>query len=182
MAKFTFIKADFLPPGTRVDVDDYYQTMNFQSLLTIQDQSAATPAALTLTSPLPPAARMAAAQQSAPAPSNGPSQNQLFSALADAMNFLRIKLPLPRIVSAIGRVIQGEGFMLSIPETHPATIEEQAELVGSANNEREATISGDNDDENQGQRTFCPPPSLMRIYQQRHTPQKENGDTLSQNR
>ena len=74
---------------------------------------------------------------------------QPLSTLADATNFLRIKLPLPRIVSAIGRVIQGKGFRLSIPAARLPTIEEQeelAELGGSADDEREASMSG-NDDE-----------------------------------
>ena len=109
---------------------------------------------------LPPAARMAATQQSAPAPPSGPSQHQLFSQLADATNFLRIKLPLPRIVSAIGHVIQGEGFRLSIPAAHLATIEEQEELAEvdrSVDSEREASISDDEDNNGiQGRRTFCP--------------------------
>ena len=97
-------------------------------------QSAAPPSA----SPLRPMAPTAAAS------SNGTSQYQPLPTLADATNFLRIKLPLPRIVSAIGRVIQGEGFRLLIPAVCLPTIEEQeelAELGGSADNEREASIS-----------------------------------------
>ena len=165
MAEFTFIKPDFLPPGTRVDVEDYEGGIPDDQLPTVvnnagsAEQSAAAPAAPTATSPLP-AARTAVAQQSAPPPSNGPSQHQPLSQLVDATNFLRIRLPLPRIVSAIGRVIQGEGFRLSIPAARLATIEEQvelAELGGSAENEREGSVSDDDDDENQGRRTFCPP-------------------------
>ena len=129
--------------------------MNAQPLSIIWDQQL-----LLLPLKLPPAARTAATQQSAPAPPNGPSQHQPFSQLADATNFLCIKLPLPCIVLAIGRVIQGEGFRLSIPAAHLATIEEQEELAevdGSVDSEREASISDDEDnDKTQGRRTFCP--------------------------
>jgi len=40
---------------------------------------------------------------------------------------LRIKLPLPNIASAIGRIIQGTGFRLSIAATRLPTIEEVGE-------------------------------------------------------
>ena len=79
-------------------------------------RSAAPPASLTaaspslvavptVASPLPPATPMAAAQLSIPTPSNRPSQKKPPLPLADAMNFLHIKLPRPRIASETGHVI-----------------------------------------------------------------------------
>jgi len=53
-----------------------------------------------------------------------PTQPQA-SALGDMTNSLRIKLPLSHIAAAVGRVIQGKGFRLSIAPTRLPTIEEQ---------------------------------------------------------
>ena len=126
-------------------------------------QSAAAPAPLiapapsflavpTATYPPPPTAPMAVAQLPVLTPSNGPSQQP--PPLADTTNFLRIKLSLLRIASAIGRVIRGEGFRFSIPVAHFPTIEEREESGGSADNEQEASVNRE-DDEKRGWRTFC---------------------------
>ena len=58
----------------------------------------------------------------------------------NSTNALRIKLPLPSITSAIGRIIRGTGFRISIPATWLPTIVEQDEFVdgGFAENEKEA--------------------------------------------
>lgn len=79
----------------------------------------------------PPGAPLAAptATSKAPAAPTAVAQPSSNGPLADATNFLRIKLPLPHIVSAIGHVIQGEGFRLSIPATRLPTIDEQDELA-----------------------------------------------------
>ncbi|KAF8889149.1 hypothetical protein CPB84DRAFT_1749343 [Gymnopilus junonius] len=156
LAEFTFIKHDFIPPGTGVDVDDYEGGIPDSELPPVVNdeapaaQSAAPLTAPTAASPPSPAAPIPTAQPSGPAPSNGPSQHQPLPPLADVTNFLRIKLPLPHIASAIGRVIQGQGFRLSIPAAHLPTIEEQeegVELSRSADNEREASINSSADEE-----------------------------------
>jgi hypothetical protein len=73
---------------------------------------------------------------------------------------LQIKLPLPSIVTAIGRVIQGAGFRLLIPATQLPTIEEQEERnkeEGTIDEERGVSVTGeDEDDSKQGRHTFCP--------------------------
>jgi hypothetical protein len=165
IAEFIFIKRDFIPPGTGVDIDDYEggipdielpPLVNDEAVAT---QPAALPAVPTSTSPLHLAA--AAVQPPALAPSEHLSHQSPPPPLADTTNFLRIKLPLPYIASAIGRVIRGEGFRLSIAAAHLPTIEEQEELVelgGSADNQSEASVIDDDDDnEKQGRRTFCAP-------------------------
>jgi len=139
MAEYDFIKPDFVLAGTRVDIDDY---------------EGGTPDDATVMPPLtnvpPPPAPIPT-----PSASSAPPNPHL---LGNTTNMLRITLPLPRIVSAIGRVIQGAGFKLSIPATRVPTIEEQEEREEEekpTNEERE--VSGDEDDGKQGRRTFCPP-------------------------
>ena len=105
MAEFTFIKPNFIPPGTGVHIDDYKGGIPDSELLPLDNAKAQ-------------------ATQSA-APYEHSSQHQPPPPFADATNFLRIKLPLPRIALAIGRVIQGKGFRLSIPAAHLPTIGEQ---------------------------------------------------------
>lgn len=122
MAEYDFIKANFVPPGTRVDIDDCEGWI-------LDDE---------------------------PATKCQPPQP-----LHDVTNSLQIKLSLPSITLAVGRVIQGAGFRLSIPATHLPTIQEQEEIPEldvSAENGREASISDEEDNENQGRHTFCPPP------------------------
>lgn len=139
MAEYSFIKPDFVPPGTRVDIEDYEGGIPDDALL-------------------PPGI-----DEPTAIPSNGPpsTQHPPPLPLSDTTNLLRIKLPLPSITSAIGRVIRGTGFRLAIPATRLPSIKEQEEATEenrSAENEREPSVSdNDNDDEKQGRRTFCPP-------------------------
>ena len=130
MAGFTLIEFDFIPPGTRVGIDDYEGGIQNSEQPPLVDKEV-----LAAQPPAPPAAPMAAAQLSVPAPPNGPSQQQPPPSLSDAANFFRIKLPLPRVAWLIGRVIRGEGFKPSIPAKYLPTVEEQ-ELGGSADNKR----------------------------------------------
>lgn len=134
MAGFTLIEFDFIPPGTKVGIDDYEGGIpnSEQPPLVDKEVLAAQPAA-------PPAAPMAAAQLSVPAPPNGPSQQQPPPSLSDAANFFRIELSLPRVAWLIGRVIRGEGFKPSIPAKYLPTVEEQEELGGSAEERRPLT-------------------------------------------
>jgi len=135
MAEFTFIKPNFIPPGTGVDIDDYEGGIPDSELLPLDNAKAQ-------------------ATQSA-APSEHSSQHQPPPLFADATNFLRIKLPLPWFALAIGRVIRGKGFRLSIPVAHLPTIEEQeelAELGGSADNQREASVIDEDDEDDEKHR------------------------------
>ena len=89
MAEFTFIKHAFVPPGTRVDIDDNEGGILNDELLPLVDDEAPTGQSATppTAAPLHPAP-MATVQPSAPASSNGPSQYQPLPQLADATNFL----------------------------------------------------------------------------------------------
>ena len=77
-------------------------------------------------------------------------------------NSLQIKLPLSRIAAAVGRVIRGKGFRLSLAPTRLPTIEEQREVEeqGEAGKkEAEARIRGDeecDEEDDAEQHTFCP--------------------------
>jgi hypothetical protein len=147
MVEVTFIKSDFIPPGTKVDIDDYEGSIPDGEIPPLVNdeapaaqlvapptaQTATSPSSLavpTVASPLPLAIPMAVAQLSVPALSNGPSQLQRPPPLADT--FLQIKLPCPRFASETGRVIQGEGFGLQVLAAHLPTIEEQEEMDESA--------------------------------------------------
>lgn len=125
MAEYSFIKPDFIPAGTRVDINDYEGGIP-DDALPFAGQPPTIPT---------------------PAP------------LVDSINMLWIKLPLPSIASAIGRVIRGTGFWISFPATQLPTIVEQEEIAdsGIAENEKEASINDDDNDEKEGRHTFCPP-------------------------
>jgi hypothetical protein len=71
-------------------------------------------------------------------------------------NSLRIKLPLSHIAAAVGRVIQGKGFRLSIAPTRLPTIEEQREVEERGETEAEVSVGGNNEEGNAERRTFCP--------------------------
>lgn len=138
MAEYSFIKPDFIPAGMRVDINDYEGGIPDDALpdhinnvsLPITEPFAGQPP--TIPTPTPP---------------------------GNSTNVLRIKLPLPSIASAIGRVIRGTGFRISFPATRLPAIVEEEEVVDSrfAGNEKEASINDDDDDEKEDRRTFCPP-------------------------
>jgi hypothetical protein len=163
MVEVTFIKSDFIPPGTKVNIDDYEGSIPDSEIPPLVNdeapaaqlmapptaQTATSPSSLavpTVASPLPLATPMAVAQLSVPAPSNGPSQLQPPPPLADTTNFLRIKLPCPRFASETGRVIRGEGFGLQVLAAHVPTIEDQKEMDESAKNEREVSVNSEDDE------------------------------------
>src|SRR5436853_7525683 len=78
----------------------------------------------------------------------------------DSTNLLRIKLALPNIASAVGRMIKGVGFKLSIAPTQLPTIEEEDDEEDAEEDagdmERENKMSEDEDEGIPGRRTFCP--------------------------
>jgi hypothetical protein len=162
MAEYDFIKPDFIPAGTRVDIDDYEggapdnelpPLVNGERLLTVVQPpttlipTASTPSSVPDLNP-----------QSPHEPPTAQHLTQPHTPRENTTSLLRIKLPLPSIASAIGRVIRGAGFRFSIPATWLPTIEEEEEKdeeEGTINEERD--VSGeDEDDGKQGQRTFCP--------------------------
>jgi hypothetical protein len=100
VGEFNFISADFIPPGTRVDVDDYEGGI--------------------LDAEQPPIPANAMAPVAQPGAIQLPP---LQPPLRGSTNLLRIKLALPDITSAVGRMIQGVGFKLSIAPTRLPTIE-----------------------------------------------------------
>jgi hypothetical protein len=104
MKEFHFISADFIPPGTRVDINDYEG-----GILDAEQPPLIIPANV-----MAPAAQPTAIQLPPPRPP-----------LKDSTSLLRIKLALPNIASAVGRVIQGVGFKLSIAPARLPTIEEE---------------------------------------------------------
>lgn len=142
MEEFRFISADFIPPGMRVDTDDYEGgTLEAEPPPVVIPANAAAPAAQSAASQLPPL----------PLP------------LGDPTNSLKIKLTLPNIASAVGRMIQGVGFKFLIAPTRLQTIEEEdgEEEDGDDEDaiEREKETSVGNEDEDEGvpgRRTFCP--------------------------
>jgi hypothetical protein len=138
MAEYDFIKSEFIPAGTRVDINDYEGGILDEPPITSQPPSTA-----------PKAASLPVSSSSAPNP-HEPPENKPRMPLG---NILRIKLPLPSITSAIGRVIRGEGFRLSIPGTHLPITEERD--VNERTQESAVSVYGE-DEEEEGQRTFCP--------------------------
>lgn len=167
MAEYDFIKPDFIPAGIRVDVNDYEGgTPDNERPPLVDGQPSLWP--LTCQPPAATLISTASTPSSVPDPNpQGPHElptaqrlTQPHKPLGDTTNLLRIKLPLPSIASAIGRVIRGAGFRLSIPVTQLPTIEEQEERdedERTINEEREVSITGeDEDDGKQGRRTFCP--------------------------
>jgi len=149
MAEYNFISCDFIPAGTRVDIDDNEGGTPDNELPPVDGQQ----------SPTVPLTGQPAA---APIPTTSlASSSHPSTTMRDSMNVVRIKLPLPSIASAIGRVIRGAGFRLSIPGTRLPTIEEQEEKEEgerTTNEKREVGVfDEDEDDGKQGRRTFCPP-------------------------
>ena len=139
--QFNFISADFIPPGTRVDINDYEG-----GILDTEQPPLIIPANV-----MAPAAQPVAIQLPPPPPP---------PPLGDSTNLLRIKLTLPNIALAVGRVIQGVGFKLSIAPTRLETIEEEddeEEDVGATEREKETSVSNEDEEEGvPGRRTFCP--------------------------
>ena len=170
MAEYDFIKPDFIPAGTGVDIDDYEGGTPGNERPPLVDGQPPPTVIQLLASQPPPATLIptASTPSSVPDPNpQGPHEppiaqhlTQPHTPLEDTTNLLRIKLPLPSIASAIGRVIRGAGFRLSIPATRLPTIEEQEERdeeERTVNEEREVSVTGeDKDDGKQGRRTFCP--------------------------
>lgn len=108
MAEYNFVKPDFVPAGTRVDVDDYEGGLLDDTLPPlVEDKSPPSTEEACTTQPADPTCPEPPLTQQQPQPSS----------LGDATNLLRIRLPLLNIASAIGRSIQGVGFKLSIPAT-----------------------------------------------------------------
>ena len=130
MAEYNFIKPGFIPAGARVDVNDYEGGIPDDGLPDLVNVSSPI-----ITEPF--------ADQPPSTPTPTPLRNSI--------NMLRIKLPLPSIVSAIGQVIQGTGFQISIPATRLPTIVEQDD------SETVDDINDDDDKEKEGRHTFCPP-------------------------
>jgi len=101
--EFRFISADFIPPGMRVDTDDYEGG--------------------TLDAEPPPV--IIPANVVAPAAQSASQLSPLLPPLVDSTNSLKTKLTLPNIASSIGHMIQGVGFKFSIAPTRLQTIEEE---------------------------------------------------------
>ena len=137
MAEYKFIKPDFIPAGTKVDIEDYEGGSPDNDMTPLVDTE----------------------QQphKTAAPTTHPSILQAQQPLGEATNMLRIKLPLPNIASAIGRIIQGTGFKLSIAATRLPTIEEVAEDAHEAAEKEREVSDEDEDNGAPGRRTFCPP-------------------------
>ncbi len=125
--EFSFISADFIPPGTRVDVNDYEGGILDEQPPVVIPANVMAPAA---------------AMQS-PA----------------AASVLKIKLALPNIASAVGRIIQGVGFKLLIAPTQLPTTEEEdneEEVAGAMEKEISEDEDEDEDESMPGRHTFCP--------------------------
>jgi hypothetical protein len=134
MAEYNFIKPDFIPVRTRVDINDYEGGIPDNAL----------PGLINVSLPI------------ITEPFTGQPPTALTpTSLGHSINMLWIKLSLPSIVSAIGMVIHGTGFQISIPATRLPTIVEQKEIVDDmfAENEKEASIN-DDDNEKEGRCTF----------------------------
>jgi hypothetical protein len=83
--------------------------------------------------------------------------HHIFIPLEDLSNSLRGKLPLANIASAIGRVIHGVGFKITIPATKlPTIVEEEEETKMSAEKMEKVSITDDDNDKKSDHRTFCP--------------------------
>jgi len=169
-AEYDFIKPDFIPAGMRVDINDYEggtpddelpSLVNGQPSLTVIQHPASqpSPATLILTATTP-SSVPDPNSQSPHEPPTAQCPTQLCMPLGDTTNLLRIKLLLPSIASALGRVIRGAGFRLSIPAMLLPTIEEQKERdeeERTINEEREVSVTREDEDgDKQGRRTFCP--------------------------
>ena len=136
-AEYQFISADFIPPGTRTDIDDYEGGLP-------DDQS---PASIV--------------QQSSSI--NQPANPSQPPALAEISNSLKIKFRVPDIASAVGRVIRGVGFKLTLAPTKQASSDGDDDEVG-CNSDKESDADGngisldddDADDGKPGRHTFCP--------------------------
>jgi len=129
MAEYKFIKPDFIPTGTRVDIEDYEGGRPDNDMSPIADtKSSVSVNEHIMGQPLPAIAQPHATA----APTTLSSILHPQRAIGDATNILRIKLPLPNIASAIGRIIQGTGFRLLIAATRLPTIEEEPEDVHEA--------------------------------------------------
>jgi hypothetical protein len=164
--EYGFIEADFIPPGTRVDIEDYEG--GSPDLTHLVDAAASAAAIQPSTNPKP-----VITQPQPPSLGNG-------------TNLLRIRLPLASVVAAIpstshpqnppacdgytsnkenlvaahppqcDRVIQGIGFTLRV--AGPTTVcPEQATVGKNAAGEDEANVSEGEDDGARSRRTFCPP-------------------------
>jgi len=162
--EYGFIDKDFIPPGTRVDIEDY-EGGSPDLLLPL--------ATAPTTAPRPPTNPELAATQPQPLP------------LGNVTNSLRIRLPLANVVAAISnshspktsmissmntsnkenpigghqlqgdRVIQGVGFTLRV--AGPTTVcPEWATIRKKVAGEDEADVSEEEGDCEQGRRTFCP--------------------------
>lgn len=143
MAEYTFISADFLPRGTRVDTEDYEGGVPDPNgpahIIYNSSPSANQPP----TGPLAPSIAK-------PPPTHEPSP------LGDS---LRIKLPPAQITSAVGQTIHEAGFRFTIAPTQLSTSEEQRKIKGVAD-EREVNVEGKEEGDEDGtteHRTFCPP-------------------------
>jgi len=139
--EYAFISTNFKPAGTRVDDNDYEggsPDINLPPTIPATTEAAITPP------PTEPTVAVIASQPQQP--------------LGDVSNLLRIKLQLPQIASAVGRVIQGVGFRLVIAPTHPMpnkkVTEDGEDAV--AVEENDPTVVSDEDEGKEGHRTFCP--------------------------
>lgn len=134
--EYKFINADFIPAGTMVDVEDYEGGNPDNDIPLLVDTE---PQPLTATTP-----------------TTHSSVLQAQPPLGNVTSMLQIKLPLPNIASAIGRMIQGTGFRLSIRETRLPTIEEEAEDAHEAAEDEREVSDEEEDDSTPSRRTFCP--------------------------
>jgi hypothetical protein len=145
MKEFGFIDANFIPPGTQIDIEDCEGGSPDDVVLPLvnAETSSSSTNPPTMSLPNPPANQ--------PPAIHPPILGQ---PLGDASNALRIKFSLPSIVSAVGRVIQGAGFKLHIaPKQLLPDIEEEEPKPM----EDEGSISEEDDDsDGPSRRTFCP--------------------------
>jgi len=134
-AEYQFISTDFTPPGTQTDIDDYEGGLP-------DDQS--------------PVSRV-----QEPSSINQPANPSQPPALAEISNSLKIKFQIPDIASAVGHVIRGVGFKLTLAPTKQASIDDDEE---GGNSDKESDTDGNgislgDDDDNDGKagrHTFCP--------------------------
>lgn len=164
MAEYDFIKPDFILAGTRVDIDNYEGGAPDNELPPLvggqPSPTVVQPPATLIPTASTPSSVPDPNLQSPHEPPAAQHLTQPHMPLANTTSLLRIKLPLPSIASAIGHVIRGAGFWFSIPATRLPTIEEQEERdedERTTNEEREVSVTGENEeDDEQGRRTFCP--------------------------
>ncbi len=141
MKEYGFIDANFIPPGTRVDLEDCEGGSPDDKLVNAKTSS---PPAI------PPAASPPSPPTNQPPAINPPT---LGRPLGDVSNALRMKFSLPSIASAVGRVIQGAGFKLHIAPTQlPDIKKEEPKPI----EDKDAVSEDDEDDDGRGCCTFCP--------------------------